>query len=151
ASPICAKKYIGYPLETSIGTGWNINRMGFASDGMGYAITESGSDLIRFYINAVGIPVITRLGPLINDVINGGNDVLSEVGGDIFGDGSGNLYLIANSSKLYKINPNTRITTFLGSVNPFPGGASNSIAINPAGTVYYGGAYQNVFTVSLAT
>jgi uncharacterized repeat protein (TIGR01451 family) len=148
--PVTAKRFTGYPLETSTGSGWNINRMAFASDGYGYAITESGSDIIRFYINSSGLPVITRMGPLQNDVTNGSNDILDERGGDIFGDGSGNLYLIANSSNLYKIDPNSRISTFLGSVNPFPG-TSNSIAVDAAGNVYIGGAYQNVYTVNLAT
>lgn len=148
--PVTAKRFFGYPLETTTGTGWNINRMSFASDGFGYAITESGSDIIRFSIDGAGLPVISRLGALLNDVTNGSNDILDEKGGDIFGDGSGNLYLIANSSNLYKINPNTRVSTFLGSVNPFPG-TSNSIAVDASGTVYIGGAYQNVYTVNLAS
>lgn len=150
-SPVSAKRFVGYPLETTTGTGWNINRMAFASDGYGYAITSNSLDIIRFSIDpGTGLPVINRLGALINDAINGSNDILSEGGGDIFGDGSGNLYLIANSSKLYKINPNTRVATFLGSVSPFPG-TSNSIAIDASGKVYIGGAYQNVYTVNLAT
>lgn len=150
-SPVSAKRFVGYPLETTTGTGWNVNRMAFASDGYGYAITSNAQDIIRFSINpGTGLPVISRLGTLINDGTNGANDILSEGGGDIFGDGSGNLYLIANSSKLYKINPNTRVATFLGSVSPFPG-TSNSIAIDATGKVYIGGAYQNVYTVNLAT
>ncbi len=150
-SPVSAKRFVGYPLETTIGSGWNVNRMAFASDGYGYAITSNARDIIRFSINpGTGVPVISRLGSLINDASNGGNDILSEAGGDIFGDGSGNLYLVANSSKLYKINPNTRVATFLGSVSPFPG-TSNSIAIDATGKVYIGGAYQNVYTVNLAT
>ncbi len=151
-APRTAYQFTGYPLPSQAGSGWNINRMGYASDGFGYAITESGSEIIRFTIAPGNVPVITPLGPLINDATNGSdNDILSEVGGDVFGDGSGNLYLIANSSKLYKINPNTRITTFLGSVNPFPTATSNSIAVDASGTVYIGGGYQNVYTVNLTT
>ncbi|MBO9563449.1 MAG: DUF11 domain-containing protein [Niastella sp.] len=151
ASPVCARRFVGYPLETNLSSGWNINRMSFCSDGFGYAVTQNGRDIIRFSINpATGVPIITRLGALINDLNNGSNNILSESGGDIFGDGSGNLYLIANSSNLYKINPNTRISTFLGAVNPFPG-TSNSMAVDPAGNVYIGGAYRNVFNVNLAS
>ncbi|MDF2193112.1 hypothetical protein [Paraflavitalea sp. CAU 1676] len=150
-SPVVARRFVGYPLETNLTSGYNINRMSFCSDGFGYAITQNGRDIIRFSINAVtGAPDIVRLGALINDVNNGSNNILNESGGDIFGDGSGNLYLIANSSKLYKINPNTRVSTFLGSVNPFPG-TSNSMAVDPAGNVYIGGAYRNVFNVNLAS
>lgn len=151
ASPVCARRFVGYPLETTLGSGWNINRMSFCSDGFGYAITQNGRDIIRFSIDPfTGAPIIERLGALIDDVNNGSFNVLNETGGDIFGDGSGNLYLIANSSNLYKINPNTRIATFLGSVNPFPG-TSNSMAVDPAGNVYIGGAYRNVFNVNLAS
>lgn len=151
ASPVCARRFVGYPLETNLSSGYNINRMSFCSDGYGYAITQNGRDLIRFSINAAtGAPDIVRLGALANDVNNGSNNILNESGGDIFGDGSGNLYLIANSSKLYKINPNSRVATFLGSVNPFPG-TSNSMAVDPAGNVFIGGAYRNVFNVNLAT
>jgi uncharacterized repeat protein (TIGR01451 family) len=150
ASPVCARRFTGYPLESN--TTYNINRMAFASDGYGYAVTSHGDDLIRFSINpGTGLPVISRLGPLINDVVNGVNDVLAETGGDLFGDGSGKLYLIANSSKLYKINPASRVTTFLGSINPSPASSSNSIAIDPAGNVFIGGSYQDVYKVNLAT
>ncbi|MET0242127.1 MAG: T9SS type A sorting domain-containing protein [Flavitalea sp.] len=148
--PVSAKRYTGYPLETVTGAGYNINRMSFASDGFGYGITDNAQSLIRFSINSSGLPVITKLGALLNATSNGTNDILDENGGDIFGDGSGNLYLIANSSNLYKINPNTRIATFLGSVDPFPG-TSNSIAVDASGNVFIGGAYQNVYTVNLAT
>jgi uncharacterized repeat protein (TIGR01451 family) len=149
-SPVVAKRFTGYPVETTTGTGYNVNRMSFASDGFGYAITENGMDIIRFSMNGSGLPVITRMGALLNAPSNGAMDILNEKGGDIFGDGSGNLYLVANSSNLYKINPNTKVSTFLGSVNPFPG-TSNSIAVDASGNVYIGGAYQNVYTVNLAT
>lgn len=150
ASPVCARRFSGYPLEPN--TSYSINRMAFASDGFGYAVTSHGDDLIRFSINtSTGLPVITQLGTLINDAVNGANDVLSETGGDLFGDGSGKLYLVANSSRLYKINPATRITTFLGSINPSPTSSSNSIAIDPAGNVFIGGSYQDVIRVNLAT
>ncbi|RYY23951.1 MAG: DUF11 domain-containing protein [Chitinophagaceae bacterium] len=150
-TPVSAKKFVGYPLETTTGAGYNVNRMSFASDGFGYGITENGRDIIRFSMHPVtGLPVIARLGVLLNASSNGSMDILNEKGGDIFGDGSGNLYLVANSSNLYKINPNTRVATFLGSVNPFPG-TSNSIAVDAAGNVFIGGAYRNVFNVNLAT
>lgn len=149
-TPVVARRFTGYPVETTTGSGYNVNRMSFASDGFGYAITENGMDIIRFSMNSSGLPVITRMGALIDAPSNGSMNILNEKGGDIFGDGSGNLYLVANSSNLYKINPNTKVATFLGSVNPFPG-TSNSIAVDAAGNVYIGGAYQNVFTVNLAT
>jgi conserved repeat domain len=147
-----AGRYVGYPLEPNISDGYNINRMCFASDGFGYAITSNAKDLIRFSVNPVtNLPTITQLGPLLNDPNNGSNDVLDESGGDIFGDGSGKLYMIANSSKLYKINPATRVATYLGKINPKPPANSNSIAIDLAGNVYIGGAYRQVYQINLTT
>jgi len=151
ATPVCARSFVGYPLETGTGNGYNINRMAFGSDGYGYAVTSGGTDFIQFSVDPVtNIPTINRLGALINDVNNDTNDILSEKGGDIFGDGSGKLYLIANSSKMYKINPANRVATFLGSVNPFPG-TSQSVAVDAAGNMYIGGAYQDVYKIDPAT
>jgi uncharacterized repeat protein (TIGR01451 family) len=147
-----AYRYVNHTMETTLQDGWNINRMAFASDGFGYAITQNGRDIIQFSVNpATNVPTITPLGELINDASNGSFDILAESGGDIFGDGSGNLYLIANSSRMYKINPNSKIATYLGGVNPFPASSSNAIAVDASGTVYIGGAYRNVYTVNLLT
>jgi len=138
---IAAYQYTGYPLETNTCTQCNVNRMCVASDGTGYALTSNASDLIKWTINtSTNMPVITRLGALTNDVTNGSNNVLSEKGGDIFGDGSGKLYLIANSSKIYKIDPSTRVATYMGTATPSPG-TSQSIAIDLNANVYIGGAY----------
>lgn len=151
-SPVRAIRYIGYPLETNTGAGYNINRMTFAADGYGYALTSNARDLIRFSINpSTGMPVISRLGALVNDSGNGTNNILSEAGGDIFGDASGKLYMIVNSGKLYRINPATRITTYLGAINGGPVSGNTSVATDIAGNVYIGGAYQNVYKVDLAT
>lgn len=144
------KRFVGYYVETA---NISVNRMAFGSDGYGYALTSQGEDLIRFSVNPVtNVPTITSLGALTNDPNNGTNNIRgsAEVGGDIFADGSGKLYLIANSSHLYKINPNTRVATFMGSVSPFPG-TSQSMAIDAAGNVYIGGAYSTVYRINLST
>lgn len=152
ASPVAAKRFVGYPLETATGTSYNINRMTFTVDGYGYAVTSNALDLIRFSINAsTGLPVISRLGPLVNDAINGSKNVLAEAGGDIFSDGSGRLYLIVNSGNMYRINPATRVSTYIGRINPVPSGSTNSVAIDTAGNIYIGGSYQNVYKVNLTT
>jgi|RhiMetdeSRZDD1v2_1073273.scaffolds.fasta_scaffold19315_6 uncharacterized repeat protein (TIGR01451 family) len=145
-----AYAFIGYPLEVSTCGGCGINRMGFASDGYGYALTSNANDLIQFSINSSNVPVINRLGSLINDGSNGTHDILSEVGGDIFGDGSGKLYLIAHSGAMYKINPSTRIAVYLGTTSPSPGD-SYSLAIEASGEIYVGGGYQKVLKVDLNT
>ena len=152
ASPVAAKRYVGYPLETNTSTGYNINRMTFTANGYGYAITSNALDLIRFSIDAsTGLPVISQLGALLNAASNGSNNILAEAGGDIFSDGSGKLYMVVNSGKLYKINPATRVATYLGTINPVPSGATSSVAVDTAGNFYLGGAYQNVYKVDLNT
>ena len=163
ASPIAAYKFVGYPLETNTGTGYNINRMTFAADGYGYALTANAQDLIRFSIDpSTSLPVISPLGALINDVNNGANDVLAEVGGDMFGDASGKLFLIPNSGKLYRIDPATRVAVYLGTISGMPTGGANAVAVitnyeyvggipQEVPYVYIGGAYQNVYKVDLST
>jgi uncharacterized repeat protein (TIGR01451 family) len=147
-------KFVGYPLETNTTTGYNIDRMAFCSDGYGYALTANAQDLIRFSIDpSTNLPVISRLGLLVNDANNGtSNDVLAETGGDLFSDGSGKLYLIPNSGKLYMINPATRIATYLGTIGGArPTSGVNAVATDMAGNVYIGGAFTNVYKVNLAT
>ncbi len=158
-----AYKFVGYPLETNTGAGYNINRMTFAADGYGYALTANAQDLIRFSINpATSLPVISPLGALINDANNGANDVLTEAGGDLFGDAAGKLYLIPNSGKLYRIDPATRVAVYLGTISGMPAGGANAVAVysnyvNVGGIgqyvpyVYIGGAYTNVYKVDLST
>jgi uncharacterized repeat protein (TIGR01451 family) len=158
-TPSSAYKFVGYPLETNTGAGYNINRMTFAADGYGYALTANALDLIRFSIDpATTLPVISPLGLLVNDVNNGANDVLAETGGDIFGDASGKLYLIPNSGKLYRIDPATRVSVYLGTISGMPTGSTNAVAVSnryEGGInipyVFIGGAYQNVYKVDLST
>jgi uncharacterized repeat protein (TIGR01451 family) len=137
-------------LESNTNDGYNINRMGKSSDGYFYALTSNARDLVRFSIAAGNNPVVTPLGPLSNAATNGSRNILNEGGGDIFGDGSGKLYLIANSSNMYKINPSTRVATFMGRVNPFPG-TSQSLAIDANGVVYINGKYNDVYRLNLQT
>ena len=140
----------GYPLETNTSSNYNVNRMGKGSDGNFYALTSNAKDLIRFSISAGNIPVISRLGTLTNSSVNGSKDVIGEGGGDLFADGSGKLYLIANSSNMYKVDPVTLVATFMGAVNPFPG-TSQSLAIDANGNVYINGAYHDVYKLNLQT
>ena len=159
-----AYRFVGHPLETNTGAGYNINRMTFGADGYGYALTANAQDLIRFSIDpSTSLPVISPLGALINDVNNGANDVLAEVGGDMFGDASGKLFLIPNSGKLYRIDPATRVAVYLGTISGMPAGGANAVAVSSryedlgggdyqyAPYVLIGGAYTNVYQVDLST
>ncbi|OQP46609.1 T9SS type A sorting domain-containing protein [Niastella populi] len=142
-------RFTGYPLETTTGNDWNVNRMGFGSDGFCYALTSNCQDFIKFYVDASNVPHITRMGPLINAATNGSRDVLNDGGGDLFADGSGKLYMIANSGNMYKINPTTKVATFMGTVGSYAPGNTAALAINAAGQVYIGGVYNDVYRIDL--
>ncbi|OMP76742.1 T9SS type A sorting domain-containing protein [[Flexibacter] sp. ATCC 35208] len=139
----------GSALETGATTsGQVINRMCFAAGNVGYALTANGQDLIQFNVpEATGAPVITHLGPLVNDVLNGTNDVLAEAEGDIFGDGNGKLYLIAGLGKVYRIAPATRVATYLGTISNLTTGLTITAAATAedddggaaTGTIYLAG------------
>jgi uncharacterized repeat protein (TIGR01451 family) len=154
-SPVCARKFVGYPLETNTGAGYNISRMAFITGdrgpNYGYALTANSQDLIRFSVDvSTGLPVITPLGALINDANNGANNILAEAAGDMFTDGY-SLYLVPNSGRMYRIDPATRIATYVGTINGMPAGGANSVAIDQSGYIYISGNYQNVYRVDLTT
>ncbi|KAA2243792.1 T9SS type A sorting domain-containing protein [Chitinophaga agrisoli] len=137
-----AKTYTGYKLEPNTAAGYNITRMAFAADGYGYALTDNGQDLIRFDINSAVTPTISQLGPLVNDPSNGVNDVLAETGGDMFTDCNANLYLTTGTAKVYRINPNTKIAIYLGTIRNVPDSGINSAAADgSAGHVSIGGRF----------
>jgi uncharacterized repeat protein (TIGR01451 family) len=137
-------------LETNTAGGWNVNRMGMGSDGYCYALTSNCRDLIKFYVNASGTLIIDRKGALTNAPTNGSRDILNDGGGDLFADGSGKLYLIANSGNMYRINPNTKVATYMGTVNANLA-ATQSLAIDATGAVYINGAYKDVYKLDLST
>jgi uncharacterized repeat protein (TIGR01451 family) len=144
-------QYVGYPLETNTAADYNVDRMTYGSDGYFYALTTNAQDLIRFSVDvATDLPVINRLGALVNDVNNGANNVLAERGGDMFADAAGRLYLIPNSGKLYMIKPSTLVATYVGTISNWPGSATG-VAVDAAGDVIVGGAYSFVYRVNLAT
>jgi signal transduction histidine kinase len=98
-----------------------ITRMAFASDGYGYAITNDGKNMIRFTTDQK--PSISNLGELIDGKKNGTMSVHSQCsswGGDMVGDTYGNLYMVTYRNHLFKINPKTRITDYLGPIKGLP-------------------------------
>ncbi|MBO9200310.1 MULTISPECIES: T9SS type A sorting domain-containing protein [Niastella] len=156
-NPAVAYRYKSTQLENS---GNTINRMGMGSDGYCYALTNNADDLIKFTFDASNNPVITRMGSLINATTNT-TSVLGEVGGDLFADGSGKMYLICNSGNMYKINPTTRVATYMGAikVNGFPvkqppdpnAFTPQSLAIDLFGNVYINGKKNEVLKLNLQT
>jgi len=106
-----------------------ITRMVIASDGNGYALTNNGQHLIRFTTGKK--PTITDLGPLSDDGVNAvpvGNSI--NYGGDMIADNKKNLYLVTSNRKVYKINIESKVATYLGSIKGLPKGfTTNGAAV----------------------
>jgi hypothetical protein len=106
-----------------------ITRMVIGSDGNGYALTNKADELIQFTTKKK--PVINNLGAITDDVSNGRFSVSSQnaYGGDMIADNAGNLYLITASRRVYRINIETRVAKYLGSIKGLPGNYTTNGAI----------------------
>lgn len=112
-----------------------ITRMAFASDGIGYAITNDGKSLIRFTTDQKS--AVTNLGELIDGKKNGKMSIHSQCsswGGDMVGDAYGNMYLVTYRNHMFKINPKTRIADYLGQIKGLSAEfTSNGMVVNNDG------------------
>jgi hypothetical protein len=114
--------------------GNQITRMVIGGDGNGYALTNNGDHLIRFSTKKKA--KITDLGALTDDGSNGNNSIHSRggYGGDMVADNSGNLYLITAHRAVFKINIDTRVATYKGTIKGLPKGFSTNGAVVESGT-----------------
>lgn len=115
----------GNPVDEAI----HITRMTIGADGNGYALTNDGNHLIRFSTGKKII--ITDLGALVDASSNNQLSVhnrCSSWGGDIVADAFGKLYLFTASKNIFKIDVDTRIATYLGSIT----GLSGTYTVNGA-------------------
>jgi flagellar hook assembly protein FlgD len=110
-----------------------ITRMVMGADGNGYALTNNGAHLIRFTTGKK--PSISDLGALSNDATNG-ISVHSEsgYGGDLIAGKSGDLYLITANRRVFKIDIESRIASYKGSIQGMPKGYTTNGAIVEEGT-----------------
>lgn len=100
----------------------HITRMAIGADGNGYAITNDGNHLIKFTTGKK--VVITDLGSLVDASLNNQISVhnkCSSWGGDIVADAYGKLYLFTASKNVFKIDIDTRLATYLGSITGLGG------------------------------
>ncbi|MEO6405124.1 MAG: T9SS type A sorting domain-containing protein [Ferruginibacter sp.] len=111
-----------------------ITRMVIASDGNGYALNNSADQLIQFTTKKK--PVITNLGAVTDDASNGKFSIRSRnlAGGDMVADDAGNLFLVTANRRVYKINIETRIAIYLGSIKGLPEGFTTNGAVVEKGT-----------------
>jgi Secretion system C-terminal sorting domain len=111
-----------------------ITRMVIASDGNGYALTNDAKNLIRFTTGKK--PEISDLGALTDDGANGRYSVHSGsgFGGDIIADASGNLYLFTANRNIFKINIESKVATYKGTIKGLPQGFSTNGAMVEEGS-----------------
>ncbi len=111
-----------------------ITRMVIASDGNGYALTNSGEHLIRFTTGRK--PEISDLGAIADDAANGSNSIRSRggFGGDIVADDQNNLLLVTANRNVFKISIKDLRATWLGDIKGLPRGYSTNGAAVEKGT-----------------
>ncbi len=119
-----------------------ITRMAFGNDGVGYALTNDGNNLISFTTGAN--PVITKLGGLMDSRRNKDVSIHSQCtswGGDMIGDVYGNLYLITMRNNVFKINIAKMEAEFIGAIKNLPATfTTNGAAADDDGNIILGSA-----------
>jgi len=100
----------------------HITRMDIAADGNGYAITNDGNHLIRFTTGKK--TVVTDLGNLVDAEDNKSgisiHNKCTSWGGDMIADAYGKLYVISAARQVFKVDIDTRIASYIGSITGLP-------------------------------
>lgn len=113
----------------------HITRMCMGADGMGYALTNDGTHLIRFTIKDQ--PELVDLGSLTDAPANKEISIHSRRtswGGDMVAGTDGDLYLITQRNYVYRINPLQGEATLLGLIKNLPESfTTNGAAVNEKG------------------
>jgi hypothetical protein len=94
-----------------------IARMVIASDGNGYALSNDANHFMRFTTGKK--PEITDLGILTDDA-SSKISIHNGVGGDLIADNRGNLYLVTAYRNVFKINIETKMSSYLGGIKGLP-------------------------------
>ena len=132
----------------------NITRMVLGADNYGYAVTNDGNHLYRFTTGKK--PVVTDLGALVDAEENQGQSVhnrCSSWGGDMIADAYGKLYIISATRNVFTVDPNTRITTFKGSITGLPANyTTNGAAVDADGNVVLSSAtsFEGYYKMNIA-
>lgn len=142
--------FTGKPQKSS-DQGNIVTRMVIASDGNGYAMTNDGTQLIKF---STGKKLtITDLGSVVDDQANKGVSIhnsCSSFGGDMIADDNGNLYAISARNHVFKINIESKVATHLGAITGLPATYTiNGAVVNDENKIVVASATQggSLFTV----
>jgi len=144
--------FTGKPVKSS-DQGNIVTRMVIASDGNGYAMTNDGTQLLRFTTGKKA--AIVDLGAIADDQANQNISIhnsCSSYGGDMIADDDGNLYVFSARNNVFKINIETRVATHLGNIKGLPANFTvNAAAVTPENNVLVGSATLSgsYFTVNM--
>lgn len=126
--------------------GKTISRMVITPDGVGYAISNDGSEFLQFTTGKN--PTVKKLGTLIDAPENKNISVYNSCtsyGGDMVSDDKGQLILLTGRNYLFKINPETKIATNIGSIQGLPKEfTTNAAVVNGDGQLLLSSAVGNV-------
>ena len=117
-----------------------ITRMCIGADGYGYALSNDAMHLIRFSTGRN--TTITDLG----SVIDAGNTTTINSpcagwGGDMVADTKGNLYVISAQHNIFKVDIESRVSTFITRLNDIPAEyTTNGAAVDETGYLILGSA-----------
>jgi hypothetical protein len=115
--------------------GKTISRMVITPNGTGYAISNDATEFVQFSTGKK--PVITQLGSLVDAQENKSISIhnsCSSYGGDMVSDEKGSLYLVSGANNVFKIDPQTKIASHLGSIQGLPTGfATSAVAVTGDG------------------
>jgi len=111
-----------------------ITRMVIGSDGDGYALTNNAAHLVKLTTGKNAR--ITHLGKVADEAANGNYKIkaASGYGGDMVADAQGNLYLVTANRRVFKINIETKVATYQGSIQGLPKGFSTNGAVVEEGS-----------------
>jgi hypothetical protein len=130
-----------------------VTRMVIADDGNGYAITNDGTQLLRF---STGKKLnIEDLGSLVDAPANKGVSIhnsCSSYGGDVVADDDGGLYIFSARNHVFRVELESKVATHLGAVNGLPNGFTiNGAAVTSENKVVVSTAMSaaSYFTVDM--
>ena len=114
----------------------HVTRMVIASDGNGYALSNDANSFTSFTTGKK--PVVKQLGVLQDDPSNNTESIHNRKnwGGDMIADASGNLYVIAASHAVFKIDVRKNMASYMGSIQGLPQNyTTNGAAIDNSGNL----------------
>lgn len=119
-------------------------RMTTTPDGYMYALNNAGTEFVKVSPNGT----VQNLGAIqqFADMAQSFDKKFALYGGDMLSDAFGNVYVITASTHVFKINPRSLTSEYLGSINGLPDGYTvNGAAVQQDGSVLLGTTSQKAF------